>query len=133
MDNIIIRTIASIVLGIAAMAVTLTAVNVANAQAPIFPTTVSEDSPAWNCYTDGNGSCNVDAYVLDEDGNKGAVMEAASDGIVYVAWPDGTVTEATEWQRKAAWDTCVDYATGTDASLIACDEGFQNPGDRFTR
>lgn len=125
-------------LAVLALALTFGIVTKADAQPPLFPTAaaqVAEDEPGWNCWTDGNETCgDTLAYVEATDAHgRGAILSVANDGIVYVAWQDGTVTPAVEWQRKAAWDTCVDYADGTDASLQDCDAGFQNPGDRFSR
>jgi len=85
---------------------------------------VAEDDPAFNCYTMGNNVCGVDTYIESEHHGRGAVLSAASDGRVYVSWQDGTVTRASEGQRLAAWQTCVDYATGGDASLQACDAAY---------
>ena len=109
-------------------AITLLGIHTANANA-----VVAEDEPGWNCYTMGNGICGVDTYIEATDAHgRGAVLPVANDGIVYVSWQDGTVTPAAYWQRMAAWRTCVDYASGGDASLQACDADYQNPGERFT-
>jgi hypothetical protein len=109
------------------------AIVTAPSNAESAPTVVHEDEAGWNCYTMGNGSCGDTLTYFESDKGRGAVLPVANDGIVYVSWPDGTVTPATEVQRHAAWETCVDLATGGDASLFACDDDYQNPGDHFTK
>jgi hypothetical protein len=97
--------------------------------APVEP---AEDSPEWNCLTDGNGSCGTLTFIAAE-GREGfaAVQPVASDGVVYLAWPDGSVEPASRDQRELAWSVCVESADGGDASLFACDEDYQQAGDRF--
>ena len=85
----------------------------------------NEDEPGWNCYTHGNKSCG-DVLKIKVTG---AVLEAATDGRVYVSWSDGRVTHATRKQRYKAWVRCIDKADGSDASVFACDEGFMEKGD----
>lgn len=94
---------------------------------------VAEDEPGWNCYTMGNGSCGTLAYVEDpaDRDRLGAILPKATDGQVYVSWPDGEVTLATRDQREMGWVTCVETADGGDASLFACDDQWQVSGDRF--
>jgi hypothetical protein len=99
-----------------------------------FTVPVHEDEPGWNCWTMGNESCEGTLTYFYRDGQPevlGAVLSAASDGYVYVAWSDGWVSPATKEQREAAWVTCVANADGSDASMESCDADFQNPEDRF--
>jgi hypothetical protein len=116
---------------LAALVVGLNA-GMAVATMPHEAVAVTEGSPEWNCYTMGNLICGVDTYFESPEG-RGAVLPVATDGRMYVSWENGTVTPATEVQREAAWSTCVDYATGGDASMYACDADFQNAGDRFSK
>ena len=123
----VLKALALIALVIGINGAMFVVTGISNAESVVY-----EDDAAWNCYTMGNQTCGVDTYFESTKG-RGAVLPAANDGGVYVSWPDGTVTPATETQRRAAWNTCVDHATGTDASLQQCDADFQNDGDRFTK
>lgn len=123
----------ALVIGLNATMAFVTAASGAQPPLPIIGATVSEDEAGWNCYTMGNGSCGDTLTYFESPEGRGAVLPVANDGIVYVSWPNGAVTPATEVQREAAWNTCVDYATGGDASLFQCDTDFQNPGDRFSK
>lgn len=122
----ILKSLAGILSGVAITLIAILAMSPGNAAV-----NVSEDSPAFNCWTDGNGDCGT-ALIVNPDSERGAILEAANDGIVYVSWHNGDVTPATESQRKAAWANCIANADGGDASMFDCDAGFQNAGDRFT-
>lgn len=93
-----------------------------------------EDQPGWNCLTMGNGDCGTLTFVADDRGlhtGYGAVQPAATDGRVYVAWPDGSVERAGIRYRELAWSVCVQTADGGDASMEACDSEYTEPGDNF--
>jgi len=99
---------------------------------------VPEDVAAWNCWTMGNHDCG-DALTYPGEGDTvGAVLPKASDtGKVTVAWSNGVmwgtpggIDVPTEW-REAAWLDCVENADGGDASMFACDDQWQYPGERF--
>jgi hypothetical protein len=99
--------------------------------APVEP---NEDEPGWNCLTDGNGSCGTLTFIADDRGQHdgfAAIQPVATDGVVYLAWPDGSVEPATRAQRELAWSVCVETADGGDASLEACDSDYSQPGDNF--
>jgi len=89
----------------------------------------AEDEPGFNCWTMGNRECGTLAYITDDDANvAGAILPAANDGNVYVSWRDGLITEASQWQIDAGWETCIANAQGGDASMYACDDDY--PGAR---
>lgn len=103
---------------------------------PVVTTPVEsgEDQAGWNCLTMGNRQCGTLTFIADEHGihsGYAAIQPVASDGKVYLAWPDGSVEPATRAQRELAWSVCVETADGGDASMFACDDAYQQAGDRF--
>lgn len=93
---------------------------------------VPEDSPLWNCYTMGNGSCGDMVTVPGEDGTRGAVLPGGFGFGPTVAWSNGPVwSSAPASWRWLSWQRCVKGAEGTDASLAECDEDWQVTGERF--
>ncbi len=107
---------------------------VAPASPSVFVAEVYEDSPEWNCYTDGNGVCGDAPVIWLKDGTKGAVLlDPASDGKFYVSRRDGGVEEIPRVTTELAdalaegdepernWEECLYYEM--DEFSVVCPDG----------